>query len=146
MLYKNDYKNYCFLERNIRIEISNLNENINFHTMGNYLKMYVFQKFPIEEIKDVIRNNGMFEICNNQLYKLNNFNKYFYKVDFFYKKNRKFNYIRPEFYLNRDQNKFIISLVPGEDYLMHYARMLNFILEKFKYQTNIILKRYIICF
>ncbi len=137
-------KKYSYIEKNIKIEVCDLNEDINFHTMGSYLKEYVFQKFPIEEVKNVIKNKGTFEIYNNQLYALNNFSKHYYKINFHYKENRLFNYIRPDFYLNNSKNKFIISLVPGKDYLMHYTRMLNYVLHILKYKTNVIIRRYLI--
>lgn len=113
-----------------------------FHTMGSCLKDYVFQKFPISVVTSVIKNKGVFELHNNQLYRYSDFDKFLHRIDFEYKHSRRYNFIRPYFYVNDSLNRFVISTVSGSDYLAHYASMLSFILTYFSYQTQIIVRRY----
>lgn len=104
------------------------------HTMLDALFNYTHQKFPVKIIDNALKKHykielhgihpsyakKIFEVKRNasleEIYFRNN------------PKSKKYNYIRPSFFCDKKNHKFLIAVTPGADYVLHYAEMLRYIL------------------
>lgn len=107
----------------------------NQHTMLDALYLYVSQKFPVLEIYDALDENYDFEIHgiypehSEQALEYLGY-KNISKVNFDPNPRKKrYNYIRPAFFKARknSRQKFIITVIPGQDYIYHYMEMLEYL-------------------
>lgn len=101
------------------------------HTMGELLDEYVMQKLPIQIIKDILVYGGKIRIMNiypahfekvSNFLELNNFTK----IEFEHNPiPKKYNFMRPDYYINNEKTELLVLVTPGKDYLVHYASLIN---------------------
>lgn len=104
------------------------------HTMCFSLDQYVQQKLPTKLIQKAVINNWNIEVHGifPLLFSQYSNNLGFDAIEHFEfnhnKKVKKYNYIRPTFFIGykkNQKNTLIISVTPGEDYIYHYSSMIR---------------------
>jgi hypothetical protein len=89
------------------------------------------QKLPIQIIKDILVYGGKIRIMNiypahfekvSNFLELNNFTK----IEFEHNPiPKKYNFMRPDYYINNEKTELLVLVTPGKDYLVHYASLIN---------------------
>lgn len=121
------------------------------HTMFDAIDEYCIQKFPSKQLRHALKNDYIFEVHGvfpqhfKKEYRIFGFQK-ITPINFISNPTSKIiNYMRPEFFFaeNKIGNKyFIIAVGCGHDYVLHYAGMLNHILDTLTRKPKIKIIRY----
>ena len=104
------------------------------HTMCFSLDQYVQQKLPTKLIEKAVINDwnieihGIFPLLFSQYSNVLGFDAIEHFEFKHNKKIKKYNYIRPSFFIGyrkNQKNTLVISVTPGEDYIYHYSSMIR---------------------
>lgn len=102
------------------------------HTMVDSLDLYAEQKLPVAALDEVAKQNGKFEIHGvypshfDSVFRSIESDHGWEEVPFYHKPTtRKYNTVRPRFFVNQRKSRFVICLAPGSDYIQHYGSIVR---------------------
>jgi hypothetical protein len=123
------------------------------HTMAHALEEYVHQKLPQDEILETAARGGHIEV--HGIYP-KHFEFVFQEdlaagelreLQFYHRPTtRKYNVVRPRFFVHPARNKFIMCVAPGTDYIKHYGTLMRHLLIKAESHSDLKLIYYPIAF
>lgn len=121
------------------------------HTMFDSIDEYCIQKFPETAIRKCLLENYTFEvhgILPQHFEELQTFLNFTEVTKIYFQNNptsKRFNFLRPSFYKcinNKGEKIFVVAVGCGHDYTMHYASMLQHVLDIFTVSIKVKIIRY----
>ncbi len=123
------------------------------HTMYEALDEYVMQKLPVGQILETAKFGGRLEVHGiypkhfEFVFERELTDGTLCEIDFYHRPTaRKYNVVRPRFFVHKSHKKFIMCVVPGSDYIKHYGTMIRRIVERFGIHADLKLIYYPIAF
>ena len=123
------------------------------HTMYDALDIYVQQKLPTKDILKIIQNHGALEVHGiypkhfELIYKNELASGKIKEIEFYHRPTtRKYNVVRPRFFINRIQNKFMMCVAPGSDYIKHYGTIIRHLCTSANHHSELRLYYYPMAF
>ncbi len=121
----------------------------NEHTMFESLDEYVNQKLPVAEILKTMQFGGTLEVHAiypkhfELAHKKEIVSHELQEIEFYHRPTtRKYNVVRPRFFIHRTRQKFIVCVAPGSDYIKHYGTMIRRLTKKNNLHANLRLEYY----